>query len=104
MNGLNSLNKTFKIKYPTPLQRTHMATLIIYVDHKDGVHITKNRYGPTGKVKTKDLIDIVCYMLGEHTLNIKLFQEEMIEESLKPAIYKVLREYKVLEGEENDKI
>jgi len=103
MNGLNSFSTTnpYKIKRPSPMERTYRANIKLYVDHSNGVHIAKNRYGPTGKVKTKDLIDIICYILTEHVFDgkIKLFQEGMIEESLKPAIYKVLEEHKVLEGE-----
>lgn len=109
MNGLNSFSTTnnpFKMKRPSPMERTHRATIKLYVDCRDGVYIAKNRHGPTGKISTKDLINIICYILTEQVFDgkMKFFQEGMIEESLKPAIYKILEEYKVLEGEENDKI
>ena len=96
----------FKIKRPGPTERTHRATIKLYLDSREGVYVEKNKYGPTGKVDIRDLIDIICYILGENVFDgrMKFFQEEMIEQSLKPAICKVLREYKVLEGEENDKI
>jgi hypothetical protein len=98
--------KPYKMKRPSPMERTHRATLKLYVDYNNGVYVEKNKYGPTGKVDTRDLIDIICYILSEQAFDgkMKFFQEEMIEKSLKPAICKVLRKYKVLEGEENDKI
>ncbi len=95
MNGLNSFATTdpFKIKHPTLMERTRSASLIIYVDHKDGVHIAKNRYGATGKVCTKDLVNILCHTLAEQIFDGRmiLFQEGMKTKLIK-VINKVIKE------------
>jgi hypothetical protein len=81
--SLRSLSKTML---------EHSANVIIYVDHKDGVHIHKNRYGPTGKASTEELVNILCHVLAEHVFNgnIKLFQEGM-RLRLKKAINRIMK-------------
>jgi len=93
MNGLNSCNTTnpFKIKHPTPLERTYSANLILYIDHIDGVYIAKNRYGPTGNVNTECLIDILSHILAERVFDgrMVMFQEGMKRKLIK-AMTKII--------------
>ena len=95
MNGLNSHLTTnpYQVSRPTALERTHNASLIIYVDHKNGVHIAKNRYGATGKVCTKDLVNILCHTLAEQVFDGRmiLFQEGM-KKQFKKAINRIIKE------------
>lgn len=81
----------YKIKHPTTLERDHRASLIIYVDHKDGVHIAKNRYGPTGNVDTECLVDILSHVLAEQVFDGRtiIFQEGLKKE-IKKAINQVI--------------
>ena len=82
----------FKIKHPTMMECIHNATVIIYIDHKDGVNIHKNRYGPTGKVCTKDLVNILCHTLAEQVFDGRMimFQEGM-KKKFKKAINKIIK-------------
>ena len=95
MNGLNCVSTTnpYKIKHPTTLERTHRASLILYVDHKDGVHISKNRYGAVGKVNTECLVDILSHVLAEQVFDGRtiIFQEGMKIKLIK-VINKIIKE------------
>jgi len=95
MNGLNAVNTSnpYKIKHPTERERTYNATLIIYVDYRNGVHIAKNRYGPTGNVGTQDLVNALTHVLGEQVFDgrTKMFQEGMTIK-FKKAINKIIEE------------
>ena len=95
MNGLNSACTTnpYKIKRPTPLERTHSASLILYVDRIDGVHIAKNRYGPSGNVNTECLVDILSHILAEQVFDgrMVMFQEGMKIKLIK-AMTKIIEE------------
>lgn len=75
----NKIKKTFKITRPTQSELLYNANLAIYVDHKNGVMIHKNRWGPHGKVNTSELIEILCRVLVEHIFDgrMKMFQEGM---------------------------
>ena len=68
-----------KIRRPTQRELLFNANLALYVDHKDGVMIHKNRWGATGKVNTEELIGILCRILVEHIFDgrMKLFEEGM---------------------------
>ncbi len=94
MNGLGAslTTKPFKIKRPTPMERTHRATIKLYVDHTDGVHIAKNRYGPTGNVNTECLVDILSHVLAEQVFDgrMVMFQEGM-KRKFKKAINKIIK-------------
>ncbi len=83
----------FKIKHPTLMERTHSANVIIYIDHKDGVYVQKNRYGATGKICTKDLVNILCHTLAEQIFDGRmiLFQEGM-KKKFKKAINRIIKE------------
>ncbi len=83
---------TPQIKRPTRMERTHSATVIIYIDHNDGVYIGKNRYGPTGKICTKDLVNILCHTLAEQVFDGRMimFQEGM-KKKFKKAINKIIK-------------
>jgi hypothetical protein len=82
---------SFKIKRPGTLERTHRANLIMYVDHKDGVHIAKNRYGPTGNVNTECLVNILSHILAEQVFDGRtiIFQEGLKKE-IEKAINQVI--------------
>ena len=83
----------YTIDRPTRTELLHKATIVLYVDREDGVTIRKNRYGPTGKVSTKDLINILTRILVEHIFGgrMKLFQESM-RLRLKGAINKIVKD------------
>ena len=89
-SGLSS--QEIRIKHPTLTERMHSANAVIFIDKK-GVHVAKNRYGPHGKVSTKDLINIVTRILVEHIFDgrMKLFQEGM-HWRLKGAINKIVKD------------
>lgn len=95
MNGSNDLytTKPYKIKRPTPMERTHHATIKLYVDRRDGVYIAKNRYGPTGNVNTECLVDILSHVLAEQVFDGRMimFQEGMKIKFIK-AITKIIKE------------
>jgi len=84
--------RSFKIKRPTPLERLYNAKVAIFVDHKDGVMIDKNCWGPHGKVNTSELIEILCRILVEHVFDgrMKLFQEGM-RKRLKYVIKRIVK-------------
>jgi len=81
------------IKRPTQSELLYNADLAFYVHHKDGVRIHKNRWGPTGKVSTKELVTILCRVLVEHVFDgkVKLFQVGM-ETRLRWAVNKIIKE------------
>ena len=83
----------YSIKKPSRTLLESRANVVLYVDRTDGVYIHKNRYdGKTGKVNTKDLVNILCHILSEHVFggNIKLFQEGM-RLRLKKAINRIIK-------------
>ncbi len=92
-DGGAGLSRSSEIHRPTHMERLHRANFVIYVDPKNGVHVAKNRYGPHGKVSTKDLINIVTRILVEHIFDgrMKLFQEGM-SWRLKGAINKIVKD------------
>lgn len=68
------------------------ATNILHV-FRDRIHITKNRYGPTGNVELEELIDFSLQIIAEKAFNgtAKVFQEGLIEdmkEGIKQAFEK----------------
>ncbi len=73
-------------------ERHFRSNIVLYLDCKNGVYIAKNRYGPHGKVSTKELIDILCHILCEHIFNgrMQLFQEGM-KWRLKGAINRIIK-------------
>lgn len=81
------------IKHPTLTERMFRANFVIFVDPRDGVHVAKNRYGPHGKVSTKDLINVLTRILVEHIFDgrMKLFQEGM-RWRLKGVINKIVKD------------
>jgi hypothetical protein len=95
MNELNSFSTTnpYKIKHPTQTERNYNANVIIYVDHRDGVFVAKNRYGPTGKVDTEVLVDILTITLAEQVFDGRtvIFQEGM-KQKFEKAINKIIKE------------
>ena len=75
-------------------ERLYNANLALYVDYEKGVLIHKNRWsGITGKVTTKELVNIVCRILAEHIFDgrMKLFQAGM-EKRLKWAVNRIIKE------------
>lgn len=78
---------------PTLKERMHSADFVILVDHRDGVHVAKNRYGAHGKVSTKELINILTRILVEHVFDgrMKVFQEGM-RWRLKAVINKIVKD------------
>jgi len=84
---------TSKIKRPSHAELLHRANLVLYVDYRDGVTIHKNRWGPHGKVSTKELIEILTRVLVEQVFDgrMKLFQGAM-QSRLKGAIKKIVKE------------
>ena len=84
--------KEYKISRPTQRELLYNANLAIYVDHKDGVMIHKNRWGPHGKVNTDELIEILCRVLVEHVFNgrMQLFQAGM-QKRLRYAIKRIVK-------------
>ena len=78
---------------PFSLQRVHSANIVIYLDHKEGVYVAKNRWGPSGEVSTKELINTLVRILVEHIFDgrMTLFQG-MMERRLKGAIKKIVKE------------
>jgi hypothetical protein len=87
-------NKKFKITRPTLTERMHNANFVIFVDHRNGVHVAKNRHsGKTGKVSTKELINILTRILVEHIFDGRMiiFQEAM-KWRLKAAIKKIVKD------------
>jgi hypothetical protein len=85
--------KISSTRRPTITERMHKADLAIFVDHKDGVRVVKNRHGPHGKVSTKELINILTRILVEHVFDgrMKVFQEGM-KWRLKGAINKIVKD------------
>lgn len=85
-------SSSFKIKRPTLTEKMHSATIIIMVDHKEGVRIEKNRYGTTGKPSTKELVDVLCTILADYAFDgrMKIFQAGM-KKFLKRAVHKTLK-------------
>ena len=83
----------FGITRPTLTERMHDANFVIFVDHRKGVHVAKNRFGPNGEVSTKELIEILTRILVEHvfTGRMKVFQEGM-RWRLKGAIKKIVKD------------
>ena len=83
----------FHIKLPTLTDRMHRANFVIFVDHRDGVHVAKNRYGPHGKVSTKELVNLLTRILVEHVFDgrMKVFQEGM-RWRLKAVINKIVKD------------
>ena len=83
----------FKMTRPTLTERMHKADFVIFVDHRKGVHVAKNRYGPNGEVSTKDLIEVLTRILVEHVFDgrMKVFQEGM-RWRLKGAIKKIVKD------------
>jgi len=88
-----SSSRSLNIKRPTFTERMHSANMVIFVDRKDGVHVAKNRYGPHGKVPTKDLINLLTRILVEHVFDgrMRVFQEGM-RIRLKGAIKKIVKD------------
>lgn len=82
----------YKIKHPTMRERMHSANVIIYIDHREGVFVHKNRYGPTGKICTNDLVNILCHTLAEQVFDGRMivFQEGM-KKKFKKAINKIIK-------------
>jgi hypothetical protein len=78
---------------PTSLQRHHHANIVLYLDSATGVFVGKNRWGPNGKVSTKELINILVRILVEHVFDgrMTLFQG-MMERRLKGAIKKIVKD------------
>ena len=85
--------KQIRIKHPTLTERMHSANFVIFVDHRKGVHVAKNRYGPHGEVSTKELINILTRILVEHVFDgrMKVFQEGM-RWRLKGVINKIVKD------------
>ena len=83
----------FRFTRPTQRELLYNANLVLYVDRKDGVTIHKNRWGPHGKVSTKELVNILTRILVEHIFGgrMKLFQEGM-RWRLKGAINKIVKD------------
>ena len=84
---------SYSLRKPSRTLLETRANVVLYVDRTDGVYIHKNRYdGKTGKVSTKELVNILCHILSEHVFNgnIKLFQEGM-RLRLKKAINRIIK-------------
>lgn len=90
---MNVIPGKFHIKRPSQRELLHRANLVLYVDYRDGVTIHKNRWGPTGKVSTKELISLLTRILVEHVFGgrMKVFQEGM-RWRLKGAINKIVKD------------
>lgn len=82
------------IKRPTRNELLYNAELALYVNSRDGkVNIHKNRFGPTGEVSTKDLIDIVTRILVRQIFgNRMLVFRAGMRLRLKRAINKIVKE------------
>ena len=82
------------IKHPTRSELLYNADLALYVNARDGkVYIHKNRFGPTGEVSTKDLIDILTRILVRQIFgNRMLVFRAGMKVRLKRAINKIVKE------------
>ena len=75
------------------MHRLHNADIVLYLDNNDGVYVAKNRWGETGAVSVRELINILTRILVEHIFDgrMKLFQE-MMRVRLKGAIHKIVKD------------
>jgi len=84
----------FKIKRPTMRELLYNSTFALYVDHKNGVNIHKNKYsGITGKPSTEELVSLMCRVFVEHAFDgrMQLFQAGM-QDKLERAVNEVIKE------------
>jgi hypothetical protein len=105
MNGLNSFSTTkpYSKKHhePSILQRMERSDIVLFVSSDGVIEIGKNRYGVIGKLNSREGIETLINLLTKAVFNNTCI---IFQESLKRIIYKEIGGYKILEGEENDKI